>query len=245
MTTSMEDAAVQSIGNVCTRLREAIAAAIPVSPDQYMTVTVPGTVIDTTELSAGGSYVYDGSKAIVTPMAIQQAEAKLVDGMMPLANIMVGNTGKSVARSYTRTLDYLVPKKATVSTGKVIRSPGDEKYDQAMEYLTKVDDATGLTPVDVYTMKQAKWAAAQETWDMAKQSAQDAAKRAYPDDLAAQTEEYQRWNQNNFRKYKSAVQGQWMDWVTNGKKYQVEYNFGTNPTQPIRCACMFEAIDCP
>jgi hypothetical protein len=89
MTTSMEDAAVQSIGNVCTRLREAIAAAIPVSPDQYMTVTVPGTVIDTTELSAGGSYVYDGSKAIVTPMAIQQAEAKLVDGMMPLANIMV------------------------------------------------------------------------------------------------------------------------------------------------------------
>jgi hypothetical protein len=69
-----------------------------------------------------------------------------------------------------------------------------------MEYLTKVDDATGLTPVDVYTMKQAKWAAAQETWDMAKQSAQDAAKRAYPDDLAAQTEEYQRWNQNNFRK---------------------------------------------
>lgn len=27
--------------------------------------------------------------------------------------------------------------------------------------------------------------------------------------------------------YKDQVQGRWMDWVTNGSKYDVEYAFGT------------------
>lgn len=32
-------------------------------------------------------------------------------------------------------------------------------------------------------------------------------------------------NQKNYRKYKFAVQGTYMDWVANGNKYEVERNF--------------------
>lgn len=32
-------------------------------------------------------------------------------------------------------------------------------------------------------------------------------------------------NQSNYRKYKFAVQGRYMDWVANGHKYEVERNF--------------------
>ena len=59
-------------------------------------------------------------------------------------------------------------KKATVSTNKQIRSPGNKAYDEAMEYLTKANDKTGKTPVETYMEKQNAWAEAQDAWDAAK-----------------------------------------------------------------------------
>lgn len=41
-----------------------------------------------------------------------------------------------------------------------------------MKYLTTVDPATGLTPVDTYVEKQKLWANAQDEWDTAKLDAQ-------------------------------------------------------------------------
>lgn len=41
-----------------------------------------------------------------------------------------------------------------------------------MVYLTKVDETTGQTPVDVYVEKQSAWADAQDNWDKAKIKAQ-------------------------------------------------------------------------
>jgi hypothetical protein len=40
-----------------------------------------------------------------------------------------------------------------------------------------------------------------------------------------QMQGYDDWNQANYRKYKFAVQGRYMDWVANGHKTQVEHNF--------------------
>ncbi len=73
-----------------------------------------------------------------------------------------------MSRSYAAALDYLVAKKATVSTNKQIRSPGNKAYDEAMAYLTKKGDQTGRTPVEVYVEKQKAWAEAQDAWDAAK-----------------------------------------------------------------------------
>ena len=80
---------VTSIASVITLLRNAIAAALPVAPDQYLTIAIPGTAIDLADYEKGGSYVYDGVKHARTPTTIRQSEARLVDGMMPIADIMV------------------------------------------------------------------------------------------------------------------------------------------------------------
>ncbi len=49
MSQAQQDAAITSIANVSRLLRQAIGAAIPVAPDQYLTISIPGTVIDTTD----------------------------------------------------------------------------------------------------------------------------------------------------------------------------------------------------
>ncbi|KAK0741578.1 hypothetical protein B0T18DRAFT_307044, partial [Schizothecium vesticola] len=227
--------AITQIANVGTLLRKAIQASIPVAPEQYMTIAIPGTVIDIRDIDDGGTFIYGAEHSAFPPLAVRQAEARLVDNMIPLSNIMVGNTGKSVARSYSRALDGLVPKKATVKSGGVnpIRSPGEPGYDAAMRYLTTVDPETGATPVDVYVEKQQAWAQAQDAWDKAKIQAQQEARAKYPGDVVLQREEYDQWNQANYRKFKFAAQGRWMDWVTNGHKYEVEFNFGMVDTESI------------
>ncbi|KAL1844760.1 hypothetical protein VTK73DRAFT_1845 [Phialemonium thermophilum] len=227
--------AITQIANVSTLLRDAIEAAIPVAPEQYMSIAIPGTAIDVRDVKDGGTFVYGAEYSAFPPMAVRQAEARLVDNMIPLSNIMIGNTGKSVSRSYSRALDGLVPKKATVKSGGVnpIRSPGEAGYDAAMKYLTTVDPETGVTPVDTYVKKQSAWAEAQETWDKAKLQAQKDAQAKYPVDIVLQRQEYDEWNQQNYRKYKFAVQGKWMDWVANGHKYDVEFNFGMVDTESI------------
>lgn len=92
MSTVDQDKAVASIGNVSTMLRKAIGASLPVAPEQYLTIAIPGTVIDLTPIEEGGTYTYDVSKYVIAPTQVRQAEAKLVDGMMPLSNIMVSDS---------------------------------------------------------------------------------------------------------------------------------------------------------
>lgn len=89
MSQSDQDSALQAIGNVSTLLRKAIGGALLVAPEQYLTITIPGTVIDLTAIENRGTYVYDTARYVTTPTQVQQAEGKLVDGMMQLANIMV------------------------------------------------------------------------------------------------------------------------------------------------------------
>lgn len=81
--------AISSISSVSTLLRQAIEAAMPVAPEQYMTIAVPGTVIDLEDYENGGEFVYDLSKHALPPTSVRQAEGRLVDSMMPIANIMV------------------------------------------------------------------------------------------------------------------------------------------------------------
>ena len=187
MASNLEDLqkdAIASIASVSTLLRNAIAAALPVAPEQYLTVAVPGTVIDLADYEKGGSFVYDVSKHSRTPTTVRQAEALLVDGMMPVATIMVsaapkndcksfihapqiGNTGKSVVRSYSRSLDVLIPAKATISSADGIRSPGHANYDHALEFLTTTAPGHSKTVVDVYRDKQIAWSKERSAWDAA------------------------------------------------------------------------------
>ncbi|KAK6000889.1 hypothetical protein QM012_002972 [Aureobasidium pullulans] len=162
MSQTDQEKAVQSIGNVSILLRKAIGAALPAAPEQYLTISIPGTVIDLTAIENGGTCVYDTSRYVTAPTQVRQAEGKLIDGMMPLSNIMIGNTGTSVPRSYTQALDALIARKTIIGSDSQTRRPGQSDYDAAMTYLTTRDPQTGLTPVEVYTDKQQKWAGAQD-----------------------------------------------------------------------------------
>lgn len=81
--------AITQIGNVSKLLRDAIAASLPTAPEQYLTVAVPGTVIDTRAIKDGGTFVWDAADSAFAPTQVMQAEAKLVDSMIPLSNVMV------------------------------------------------------------------------------------------------------------------------------------------------------------
>ena len=59
------------------------------APEQYLTVSVPGTTIDVRDIRDGGTFVYGADLAAFPPFQVRQAESRLVDIMMPLSNIMV------------------------------------------------------------------------------------------------------------------------------------------------------------
>ncbi|KAL1610520.1 hypothetical protein SLS60_002189 [Paraconiothyrium brasiliense] len=223
--------AISSIASVSTLLRNAIAAALPVAPEQYLTVAIPGTVVDLADYEQGGSFVYDVSKHSITPTTVRQNEARLVDGMMPVATIMIGNTGKSVARSYSRSLDALLPSKATISSVDGIRSPGNKNYDDAMKFLKTTPPGSKQTVVEIYRDKQLAWAKQRSAWDTAKIEVAKRAEHLFPpesgeDFIGKQKQYINEWNQENYYTYKASMQAAWMDWVVNGQKYNVEYNFG-------------------
>ena len=81
--------AIISIDSVGTLLRNAIEASLPVAPNQHLTIAIPEIVIDLQEHEQGSPFVYDVARHAMPPTTVRQSEARLVDGMMPIANIMV------------------------------------------------------------------------------------------------------------------------------------------------------------
>ena len=53
-----------------------------------MTIAIPGEVIDIRDASVGGTLLYDATQAFI-PTSVRQEEARLVDKLLPLANVMV------------------------------------------------------------------------------------------------------------------------------------------------------------
>jgi hypothetical protein len=89
---AMEQEAIKDMANAALLVRDAVMAALPVAPEQYITISIPGTVIDTDDIASGGTFVYNVDTEPFTPTAVRQAEAKLVDYMTPLASVMVSTS---------------------------------------------------------------------------------------------------------------------------------------------------------
>ncbi|KAF2745726.1 hypothetical protein M011DRAFT_504598 [Sporormia fimetaria CBS 119925] len=235
---SMEDkakAALSSMKLASETVRSAIASAIPVASNQILTVSVPGTIIDYSE------FVWKSEETIRPPLAVRVAEARLVDGMIPLHKFTSGKTGKSVARSYLSTLDLMVPLEASVSGViggdptavveerlRVVRN----RYDKAMDYLKSADDAPGSegrSKLGTYVLKQSVWAQAVADYNKAQNDALAANKppaHATKEQVKESREMFMRWIQEQGRDYKNTIQAKYMDWVVHGYKFMIDFNFG-------------------
>ncbi|KAL5346190.1 hypothetical protein ACLOAV_008456, partial [Pseudogymnoascus australis] len=206
----MQDA-LTMIAHVSRVIRQGISNALPVSGDQYLTISVR---------NEGGSYVWLATKTL--------------DPIIPS-----GATSRGEARGWHDATRDCGGGKHGKECIKDESAPSDPRYTKALEYLRSVD-ATGRTPIDYYILKQTAWQEAQSAWDTAKQEAHASflrpdplRKPEQPIDLSAVNQAMNEWNQVNFRKYKTNVQGKWMDWVVQGNKYEVENSFGVVDIESI------------
>ncbi|KAJ5623003.1 hypothetical protein N7490_011608 [Penicillium lividum] len=225
----MAHKALNAMATASTTIREAIAASLPVGPTQLLTVQVPGTVLDLKD------YKWDRSSSAFMPLATRVAEAKLVDNMVPVSKIMMGRSGKSVARSYLAALDYLVPVAASVS-GTIAMNQDKaleprlqiirDRYKGAMRFLKSPDDMDQTrSKVSIYVAKQAAWNEAVEQYAKAQERQLDIVHKETPS-LDEQRQKYLEWVQAHARDYRAAIQARYMDWVVHGYKFEVEFNFG-------------------
>ncbi|KAI8627421.1 hypothetical protein F5Y19DRAFT_477635 [Xylariaceae sp. FL1651] len=193
--------------------------------------------------------VKDMSKTLQDKAIAQIANASTLLRKAISAAIPGGKHGQERSTKLLRARNGLVLKKAKVRDGdpvNPIRSPGEAGYDSAMKYLTTPVEWSRQTPVEIYIEKQMAWADAQDAWDKAKIKAQNEAKAKNPNDVIKQGQDYNEWSQANYRKLKadeyvnfynifprSVVAERKMDWVSNGHKYNVEFNFGIVDTVSI------------
>ncbi|RMJ15731.1 hypothetical protein CDV36_004566 [Fusarium kuroshium] len=128
---------IDMMNNISTKLREVIIKSMPCAFEQYLTISIPGQVIDTTD---GGSFVSEASKKMTVDRLeeVRVNESRLVDAMVPLDKVMLGPTSKSVSRSYYTALDTLVPRKTDIGSTDIdldAKPNKDTRYGQALDFL--------------------------------------------------------------------------------------------------------------
>ncbi|KAB5588664.1 hypothetical protein CTheo_7891 [Ceratobasidium theobromae] len=217
---------VDRIGDISNQIRKALHKALPTPPEQFLTIMVPGKVVNFED------YAIDQANNALLPTKIELNNAILCDDMPTLSTIQMGPTGRSVARSYASAISKLVSAGKAGTTVGIDR--GDEKsedqqrYEQGMAILSaKLLDRPG-TPslVELYAEKQAKYTQTVENKAKAFEEALKRAKEDPRNKTAGQVRDaYDKWVESNARTYRNYVQAAYMDWVITGRKEEVEYWF--------------------
>lgn len=106
-------------------------------------------------------------------------------------------------------------------------SDNEKRYKFSMEWLTARDpDNNDKTRVDIYREKQKAYTdafehKAEEYAKALRQATHDTANTS----LKKQREAFDIWVEQNHKTYNNHVQAAYIDWVTMGKKEEVEYHF--------------------
>ncbi|RAL15379.1 uncharacterized protein BO97DRAFT_210257 [Aspergillus homomorphus CBS 101889] len=208
-------------------IREAIARTLPIASTQLLSLQVPAIILDPDD------YHWDKSKASM-PLKTRIAEAKLVDSMVPVSKLSIGQCGKSVARSYMAALDRLVPVTAAGSNMHATNSTqaldlqfqaARDRYRGAMRYLESADErAQAQSKISTYIAKQQAWAQAVQQYSE-DQARQRVIIEEHETRADKQQERYLEWLKENTSKSKANVQARYMDWVVHGFKHEAEFNF--------------------
>ncbi|KAF9647947.1 hypothetical protein BDM02DRAFT_3187569 [Thelephora ganbajun] len=202
---------LEGIARVSLDIRRAVTAALPTPPEQFLTLNVPGKVLNFKDFTDGWD------------------DAILCDDMPTLSGIQLGPTGRSIAQSYGATLSRLCPNGSTTGIPDDTGSLSDEEkhYQIAMEWLLAKDpDHPKQSRIDLYKEKQTEYT---DAFERKIRAFNDALERVMADPrhptLKEQREAYDTWVQENQKTYNNHIQAAYMDWVTTGKKEEVEYYF--------------------
>lgn len=105
--------------------------------------------------------------------------------------------------------------------------PAEKRYKKAMAFLTEPHpNYPDKTRVDVYREKQSAYTGAFERKTKAFQEALTLATGDLRNTTATKKREaYDEWVAQNAKTYRNLVQAAYMDWVTNGKKEEIEFWF--------------------
>lgn len=103
----------------------------------------------------------------------------------------------------------------------------ERRYKSAMDWLTAPPSSgTTQTRIDIYRDKQNSYT---DAFERKVKAFDDALDRAMKDPanntVALQRAAYDKWVAENHKTYNNNVQAAYMDWVTLGKKEEVEYYF--------------------
>lgn len=103
---------------------------------------------------------------------------------------------------------------------------GRERYEKAMKFLSAPAlGQGGKTNLEVYTEHQAKYTAAVAKKNEAYSQAQEMARRNREDRPEVVQQIYSDWIKENGPFWRNYVQEVYINWVTKGKKEEVEYWF--------------------
>ncbi|KAH7335678.1 hypothetical protein B0J17DRAFT_629921 [Rhizoctonia solani] len=220
MSSSQEKSNIDRIAEISTNIRKAVLAALPTPPEQFMTLMVPGKVVNF------DNYKVD-KEAIVLPTVTELNQAVLCDDMPVLSTLQMGPTGRSVARSYAATISKLVPAATPIGIDDGSKMTEDQRrHQQAMRVLSSdIPDMPGTSLVELYTEKQSKYTKAVTDKTKAFNDALEYANRLHPNKPNLARDAYDKWVGENARTYRNHVQAAYMDWVVTGKKEEVEYWF--------------------
>lgn len=121
----MDDKALKRTAEMSVKIREAIRAALPTPPEQFLTVMVPGKVVNFDVSNAllqkpinsnfadtclfFKEFVIDKDPEALLSTRVELAQARLCDDMPALGAVQLGPTGRSVSRSYANAISKLVP----------------------------------------------------------------------------------------------------------------------------------------
>ncbi|KDQ53226.1 hypothetical protein JAAARDRAFT_72716 [Jaapia argillacea MUCL 33604] len=215
-------------------LRQQIRAALPTAQDQFLTVMVPGKVLD---LKSFDPYDANGNRSsAITPDGIRLREAILCDDMPALGPVQLSPSGKSVMRSYITALDRLIPTEASLGfgRGKASSDPEDpvKKYGESMKWLSAIDPGQKKSHLERYVDCQREYTMATEKKARAYSAALEIARKDYHT-VKEQTKCYEAWVAENSRYYQNDCQAAYMKWVVNGQKEKVEYHFGKVDTSTV------------
>ncbi|PVF94432.1 hypothetical protein CPB86DRAFT_800483 [Serendipita vermifera] len=193
---SMKDKkdAVLRTAQISWTIREQIRAALPTPEEQFLTVMVPGKVINFKD------YIPEQDKGTNDDLKVQLNEAMLVDDMPATSGVQLGPTGRSIAESYATALDLLI----TTGTIVGIDPPKDPKntqdpqtrYQNAMKWLGD-GGSNGKSKLDFYKTYQSAYTKAFELMTRAdgpgSNEALEKSRKLYPDSPSSQDKHYREW----------------------------------------------------